>query len=94
MLAASGARVQLEPGDPYWGLLRKANSLTATDLLVISRHHDPAAMARAWFYVPRMLHEGSQVFVEEPAGDGTIFRAVPLDEVAALARSTAHRRAA
>ena len=28
---------------------------------------DPESLTKAWFYVPRMLHAGSLVFLEQPA---------------------------
>ena len=64
-LGTLGAKIQLVPGDPLTALSRTANSLTGTDLLIVSADQDAESLARAWFYVPRMLHEGSQVFVEE-----------------------------
>jgi hypothetical protein len=60
-----GAKVQLVPGDPFSALARVANSSVGTQLLIISADQDAASLARAWFYVPRMLAEQSQVFVEE-----------------------------
>ncbi len=60
-----GAKIQLIPGDPYSGLARSANGLVGTDLLVIQADQDDESLERAWFYVPRMLHEDSLVFVEQ-----------------------------
>ena len=64
LLKASGAAVRLAPGDPFSALARTANALTGTDLLVVSADQDSASLERAWFYVPRMLHPTSLVFVE------------------------------
>jgi hypothetical protein len=95
MLAPSGAQVQLLPGDPAQVLARAANSLSNMDLVVISADYDTAALGGAWFYVPRMLHAGSQVYIESrrPDGSGTVFRQMPRAEIDALATS-ARRRAA
>jgi hypothetical protein len=64
-LKATGARVRVVPGDPLPALARVANSLTGTDLVLISADQDEASLEAAWFYVPRMLHSGSQVLFEE-----------------------------
>ena len=93
-LRLSGARIRLEPGDPQWALARAANSLTGTDLLVISADVDAESLAAAWFYVPRMLHGDSLVLVEEAADGGPGLRALSQVEIAQLARGTLVRRAA
>jgi hypothetical protein len=84
------------PGDPYTALAGIANTLSKIDLVVISASVDQAALARAWFYVPRILHAESQVFLEEIRyGGKTAFRLISLDEVAWLAaKSQPKRRAA
>lgn len=98
LLKSLSPKVRLIPGDPYSALTRAANTLLGTDLLIISAGHDPESLARAWFYVPRMIHESSHVFVEEPGPKPgqTLFRLVPREEIeqraATQQRST--RRAA
>jgi len=96
-LKALGAKIQLVPGDPWMALSRTANTLTGTDLFVVSADQDAESLARAWFYVPRMLHENSQVFVEEMnTQDGKpIFRPWDRSSIATLIpNSHAARRAA
>jgi hypothetical protein len=66
LLRPTGAQIQLVPGDPLSALARVANSLQHTDLLIVSDDVDGGAMQKAWFYIPRMLHGGSQVFIEAP----------------------------
>lgn len=91
-LGDSGAKVQLVPGDPYSALARAANGLTNSDLLIISASQDRDSLAKAWFYVPRMLHAGSLVFVEEPTASGdTALRRLTLDEVTKLASAASVR---
>lgn len=95
LLSHSGAKVQLVPGDPYSALARTANSLTGTDLIVIGNDQDPASLAQAWFYVPRMLREGSRVFVAEPPSPGKSpqFRLLDQVSIARLAKqAAAHTR--
>jgi hypothetical protein len=71
--------IQLAPGDPYLALGRTANSLGGTDLLVVAADQDPDAMAKAWSFVPRMLHAKSLVFREEVMSGGRRTRFVLLD---------------
>ena len=104
-IAALTARTDLidQPGalvhaDPLAALMRVANSLTGTDLLVVSAEVDAASLQRAWMYVPRMLHRSSLVYLEEASddGDGRRFVRLSLGEVNRLAESqqTSYRRAA
>ncbi len=94
-LAQTGGRIKLIPGDPYTGLARSANSLGQLDLLVVSARLDPRSLARAWFYVPRLLGRGTQVFQEElRPGGRTSLRLVASDEIRNLAASAVMRRAA
>ncbi len=93
-LTRTGVHLRLAPGDPFSALARCANALVNTDLLVISADQDPAALERAWYYVPRMLHATSLVFLEErDAGRGS-FRRLTLRDVEPLARQQGHQRAA
>ena len=87
LLGGTNAKVRLVPGDPAMALKRTANVLLQTDLLVIAADQDRDALARAWFYVPRMLHEGSRVFREErvAGGDGRRFRLMERIEIDRLA---------
>lgn len=91
-------RVQLAPGDAYMGLARLANTLPNTDLLLISAGQDPASLARAWTFVPRMLHPGSLVFreVQDTSGGAVKMQPMTLAEIERLAGQTdkAVRRAA
>lgn len=97
LLTPAGARLQLVPGDAYTALARAANSLLGTDLLIISADQDDASLRRAWFYVPRMLHENSTVLVEH-IGDGpdaeSRYQELPADDIGQLAEVAAPRRAA
>lgn len=91
-------KLQLIPGDVFSALARSANSLTNTDLLMISPGQDPAALTRAWFYIPRMLHDHSIVLQEEPASKGgeTTFRQLTrleIERLAAVASKTMRRAA-
>ena len=96
-LASSGARLRLVPGDPFLALAQAANSLLDTDLVVIRADQEGEALERAWFYLPRMLHERSIVLVEEPGSGGRegTYRALDFPAVRRLAETqTARRRAA
>jgi hypothetical protein len=97
-LKQPNVQMQLVPGDPPAALKRVANSLTGTDLLLISADHDAQALARAWTWVPRMLTANSLVFLEETGGPPgqTSWRKMTLAEVQQLASDSGRsvRRAA
>jgi hypothetical protein len=59
------ASVRLVPGDPFNALARMSNVLTDTDLLVISADQDADALARAWMFVPRMIHDETLIFLQQ-----------------------------
>ena len=95
LLHATGARVQLIPGDPLAALSRTANALGQVDLMVVSSRLDPRQLARAWFYVPRLLDERSVVLLEKRLPGGhTSVRLVTGDEIETLSAAAAGRRAA
>jgi hypothetical protein len=95
LLRASGARVQLVPGNPADSLIRLANSLGKIDLLILPAELDSPASARLWFFVPRMLHERSLVYVEGRSADGQrLLRLKPRGEIDRLASAGVARRAA
>jgi predicted O-methyltransferase YrrM len=72
LLRGTGARVRLVPGDVGSALPRVANSLTGTDLMVISARQSPTSLARAWFYLPRIISSGGIVFLEQMQPGGKI----------------------
>ena len=86
LLRATGVRVQLVPGNPAESLIRLANSLHKVDLLIL--------LARMWFFVPRLLHERTQVFVESVQDGQKVLRIKPRAEIDRMASGTATRRAA
>jgi hypothetical protein len=95
LLNATRARVQLVPGDPLTGLMRVANALGQVDLMVISSRLDPGQLRKAWLYVPRLLHERSQVFLERTlAGGRTSVRLLERSEIEQLAVAAVDRKAA
>ena len=95
-LKKTGAQIRLVPGGPHEALSRTANSLTETDVLVISADQDAGQLAKAWFYVPRMLKPTSQVLVEvcDEAGQVTGMRILTTVELEALAAQATLRRKA
>jgi hypothetical protein len=95
LVRSTRARVRLLPGDPFGALSRAANNLRGTDLVVVSAGNDPASLAAAWFYFPRMLHDRSLVFVHDipPEGGGTM-RQVNRAEIERWAAGTPMGRAA
>jgi hypothetical protein len=95
LLKTSGARIQLIPGDPLAALSRTANSLRENDLVLISADQDPAALQRAWFYLPRMLHNRSMV-LQQQASDGAepAWQEIALEAVRSKAAEQQQRRRA
>ncbi len=96
LLHPTGVRARLLPGDPCSVLVRTANQMGKADLLVVSSGLDLKSLARAWYYVPRILHARSQVFVEETAVSTgqTGFRRLSPSHVQALASKAARLRRA
>jgi hypothetical protein len=95
LLRGVGARVQLVPGNPSESLARTANSLGKIDLLIVPAELDAPSSSRAWFFVPRMLHEQSLVCVEQAADDGQkALHIKPAAEIEQLAAAHSRRRAA
>lgn len=94
LLATTGAKTRLIPGDPYSALARAANSLARQDLVLISADQDAESLARAWFYVPRMLHASTVVLRETRGEDGPVLTRLTPEEIAKLAQSPRGRRAA
>jgi hypothetical protein len=92
LFRAAGVRVRLIPGDPLTALARAANSLTNTDFVVIAADQDVGSVAQSMFYLPRMIHADTQVFVEEPIPDSsdTRFRPLLSVEISRMA-AIAHR---
>jgi hypothetical protein len=64
--------------------------------VVISARQNADALARAWFYLPRMLGQPSQVLVEDvpPSGEPLALRAVSPSEIANRAAAASLARAA
>jgi hypothetical protein len=95
LLRRDGVRVQLVPGDPAESLVRVANSLGKIDLLIVPSALELASFARMWFFVPRLLHEQSLVFVEHPSENGeTRLEVKPRCEIDVLASMGVRRQAA
>ena len=95
-LRKSKAHVQLVPGDALNALMRVANSLSGTELLVISADQQGASLDRAWFYVPRLLTPSSAILIEQidpQTGESTL-QTLSRIEVEARATKARPRRAA
>jgi predicted O-methyltransferase YrrM len=98
-LTKTGARIRLCPGSPQVALSRTANSLERADLVVIAASSglDQDDLGRAWFFLPRVLHPASLVYMEEEGGLGQppAFRQVSLNEIETRASAALrHQRAA
>jgi hypothetical protein len=95
LLRQDGVRIQLIPGSPLDSLARVANSLGKIDLLIVPEEFDTASAARAWFFVPRMLHADTLVFVERTQENGQkLLEVKPRHEIDTLASAGVRRHAA
>jgi hypothetical protein len=95
LLRGTGVRVQLAPGNPADGLIRMANGLGNVDLMIVPAELDSESFARFWFFMPRMLHEKSLVYIDGPADDGQrLLRIKSREEIDRLAAIVQGRRAA
>ena len=82
------------PGAAGDALSRVANGLKDIDAVIISAANSPEQMSLAWFYLPRMVHAGTQFFQESLSPDGgATMRLLAADEVAQLI-ARGQRRAA
>ncbi|MGD0654632.1 MAG: hypothetical protein ABSA16_09830 [Thermoguttaceae bacterium] len=65
VLTRSRAKIKLIPGDPLRSLARAANDLGQVDLLIVSPQAETDRLSRVWYFVPRLLHAHSRIFVEQ-----------------------------
>lgn len=71
-LSATGAAVRLVPGAPAPSLSRVANTLPDCDFVLLGHPFGDEHWKDAWYFLPRMLHPESLVFLEHraPSCDG------------------------
>jgi hypothetical protein len=93
-LHSSGAAIKLIPGDPFSALAGTANSLSKTDLVLISSSIDLDTMERAWFYLPRMIHPQTSILKQVRAAKALNWTNVTHEDVNELAGDQTTRRAA
>ncbi|MGC4001694.1 MAG: hypothetical protein QM811_00450 [Pirellulales bacterium] len=78
-LKASGAQVQLIPGDPFTALSRTANTLRDMQLVVISADQFGDSLDRGWFYLPRVLAPDATILVADGSQESGFRTLTPLD---------------
>jgi hypothetical protein len=83
-------RARLLPGEPATVLTRNANQLGTFDLALIWLPDACGDSARAWFYIPRLLHGTSRVFIGRrgEGADEVFYTPASLDAIKALARAS------
>lgn len=89
LLSRTGVPIRLVPGELVAGLLRTANSLAKTDLIVVDSEVDMTRFQPAWFYFPRMLHEKSTVLVGTQENGAGSYRPLTSTQVSELAKGAA-----
>ncbi|HWB08581.1 MAG TPA: hypothetical protein VG826_05130 [Pirellulales bacterium] len=95
-LKPTGAKVRLVPGNPFEALASAANEIGVCDLILVTAGHDPDSLSRAWFYLPRLLHPGTHVYIERGREEGgpSSFELLSHDEIRRLAQAGMPRRTA
>lgn len=94
LLSSTGTKPKLVPGDPFSALARTANSLVRQDLIYVAADQDRDSLAKAWFYVPRMLTPLTLVCEETLVDGGLKIDVVSHDEIARRAEVGKGRKAA
>lgn len=95
VLTRSRAKIKLIPGDPLKSLARAANDLGQVDLLVIAPQAETDRLNRVWYFVPRLLHAHTQIFMERilPGGKMAV-QAASTREIERLAAKALRWKAA
>lgn len=96
-LKPTGARLRFVPGEVFTALACAANDIGPCDLIVISADQEQGdSLTKAWFYVPRLLHPATQIFLERPAEGSTPARFEQLghNEIRRRALAAVRRKAA
>lgn len=95
-LKPTGARIRLVPGDPFTALAGAANHIGPCDLIVIAVSQQGDSLDKAWFYLPRLLHPATLVYMEQSGGDNgpSHFELLPHDEIRRRAQAANRRSAA
>lgn len=96
LLRQQHVKVQLVPGDPLSALARISNYITGVDLVVVAGDQDPDSLARAWMFLPRMIHAQTVVFrqTRDAQGKLTDFAELPRQQLDELAGFRGRRRTA
>jgi hypothetical protein len=82
VLKRSNARIKLIPGDPLRNLARAANELGQIDLLIISPQAEADRLNKVWYFVPRLLHPQTRIFLEQiMPGGGKFFQQISPREI-------------
>lgn len=87
VLAATGARSRVFPGEIASSLPRLANQLGGTELLLITLEGGRQVLDPCWFFIPRMLQANSLVLIQEHAAAGSPYQQLSLAEVEQLAKA-------
>ena len=93
-LKATGAKVRLLPGEPGRTVRDVANSLPKTDLILIHESVGDAALAPAWYYLPRMCHPRTNVLWATELAEGVSYRSLTFGEIAERSVAAPPARAA
>lgn len=89
-------KVRLVPGDPFTALSRISNTVSGIDLVIVAGDQDADSLARAWMFLPRMIHAQTRIFQQPPAVGGKLvdFAEMPRQKLDQLAMWRGRRRLA
>jgi hypothetical protein len=88
-LKFTSCHTKLVPGRPDTALASCANSLTNSELIIVSQRFTTDELAPAWMYIPRMLAAQAELFREQADGS---FAPLSLAQLLALSDRAAEIR--
>ncbi|MGI9518666.1 MAG: hypothetical protein ACR2NP_16535 [Pirellulaceae bacterium] len=83
-----GTKVRLIPGDVLAAMTRTANTLAATDLIVIDAEVADADLQEAWRYFPRMMTDKTLLLRQRSGERGKFFDTLTLTDIRKLAAAS------
>jgi hypothetical protein len=94
ILRPTGAKIHLFPGQPHEALPRAANTLHDVELVLISADQPADSLARAWFFLNRLLAPQAVVLREEMHENQPRLNLLTRVELERLGAAPPRRRAA
>ena len=93
-LSVLDAKLQLVPGDLVSSVTRIANSHVRTDMLIISSDYNSPELQQIWYFVPRMLHAASVIFLQDSSDSEGYFEQLGRLEIERMIKNSTPSRLA